>query len=378
MSRLYRRLIAPPPDGDCKMGFSLSGIRRAPHCIRQSLKLSTVTVDEEFEALLEECNDKEAHLREFQEQISFYQTTFDDVLRNSVNVGISMKCILDPFFGGCSESDTTSCEPFNNCKRYLSILDDAKLSCDDTFSAIPKVLHRKMHQLLGCFDSIRKYIRKRDLALLDYDKILDKFDPMSIKRATGILSARQAQQYHSLERQVDHLKGNYDSLNAMLKLELPYFFKLVDAFMEMVLQYVFYMQLSGTYQVLQSVFTLESPMNFTKEEVITPDFISQHVAKFKRVKDPELNIISFHKMHLELLLEARKQSTESCNLSNYEPYSDYCIALFDYTAQTADDLEFTEGAMIKILNHEGKWWQGELNGNTGLFPSNFVKVMETQ
>lgn len=381
MSKLYYRFIAAPPDGDCKMGFSLSGIKRAPHCIRQSLKLSTVTVDEEFELLLEELNSKEDQFKNFAKELGYYQAVFGEVIANSVKVGSSVKLILDPYFDGCTEPDGGSCEPFNNCKRYLSILDEARLNCDESLSAIPEVLQRKMHQLQISFDAIRKFIRRRDLALLDYDKTLDKFDPMSIKRSTGIMTVKQAQQYHTFERQVDSLKSHYDGLNNMLKLELPYFFKLVDAFMDVVLQYVFYVQLGATYQILQSVFTLETPMHFSKEEISHPDFIKQHIARFEETnskKDPDLNIITFHRMHLELLLEAKKQSLGSGKFSNYEPFSTYCIALYDFAAQSEGDLTFAEGAIIKVVKQDGKWWLGEVNGQSGLFPSNFVKLMSNK
>lgn len=41
------------------------------------------------------------------------------------------------------------------------------------------------------------------------------------------------------------------------------------------------------------------------------------------------------------------------------------------------DLQFREGDIIVILdqNDPSGWWQGELNGVRGTFPSNFVELI---
>ncbi|XP_012277258.1 unconventional myosin-Ie [Orussus abietinus] len=49
-------------------------------------------------------------------------------------------------------------------------------------------------------------------------------------------------------------------------------------------------------------------------------------------------------------------------------------ALYDYSPQDLDELEFKEGDLIEVLKeHEGGWWHGRLKGKAGLFPSNYVE-----
>ncbi|XP_072433198.1 F-BAR and double SH3 domains protein 2-like isoform X6 [Chiloscyllium punctatum] len=54
-------------------------------------------------------------------------------------------------------------------------------------------------------------------------------------------------------------------------------------------------------------------------------------------------------------------------------------ALYDYEGQTADELSFPEGAIIRILNKENQeddgFWEGELNGCVGVFPSVLVEEL---
>ncbi|XP_075811568.1 intersectin-2 isoform X1 [Microtus pennsylvanicus] len=51
------------------------------------------------------------------------------------------------------------------------------------------------------------------------------------------------------------------------------------------------------------------------------------------------------------------------------------IAMYDYAANNEDELSFSKGQLINVMNKDDPdWWQGEINGMTGLFPSNYVKM----
>uniref|UniRef100_A0A6A7FQR4 Abl interactor 2 n=1 Tax=Hirondellea gigas TaxID=1518452 RepID=A0A6A7FQR4_9CRUS len=57
-------------------------------------------------------------------------------------------------------------------------------------------------------------------------------------------------------------------------------------------------------------------------------------------------------------------------------YVEKVIAVYDYTADKDDELSFSENATIYVLkkNDDG-WWEGVLNGVTGLFPGNYVEPL---
>jgi len=50
------------------------------------------------------------------------------------------------------------------------------------------------------------------------------------------------------------------------------------------------------------------------------------------------------------------------------------IAIYDYVASKEDELSFTENSVLFVLkkNDDG-WYEGTLNGVTGLFPGNYVE-----
>lgn len=51
------------------------------------------------------------------------------------------------------------------------------------------------------------------------------------------------------------------------------------------------------------------------------------------------------------------------------------IAIYDYAAANSDEMSFSKGQLINVLDkNDPDWWKGELNGATGLFPTNYVKM----
>lgn len=49
-----------------------------------------------------------------------------------------------------------------------------------------------------------------------------------------------------------------------------------------------------------------------------------------------------------------------------------CRVLFEYEAQREDELDLVPGDIITILREDEGWWEGEIGGRVGVFPSNFV------
>ncbi|XP_058469345.1 intersectin-2a isoform X3 [Solea solea] len=77
----------------------------------------------------------------------------------------------------------------------------------------------------------------------------------------------------------------------------------------------------------------------------------------------------FHSSHVKLL-------GPTCNKSSPSPLP-VCqvIAMYGYTAATRDELSFTKGQLINVLDKTNPdWWKGEANGVTGLLPTNYVKM----
>uniref|UniRef100_A0A669BRT5 Osteoclast-stimulating factor 1 n=1 Tax=Oreochromis niloticus TaxID=8128 RepID=A0A669BRT5_ORENI len=58
-----------------------------------------------------------------------------------------------------------------------------------------------------------------------------------------------------------------------------------------------------------------------------------------------------------------------------------CKVLFPYEAQNEDELTIKEGDIINIITKDcadAGWWKGEIGGRQGVFPDNFVKLLEVE
>ncbi|XP_032535947.1 intersectin-1 isoform X1 [Chiroxiphia lanceolata] len=75
------------------------------------------------------------------------------------------------------------------------------------------------------------------------------------------------------------------------------------------------------------------------------------------------------------LLSPGTSKTTPTELPKAAPAVCQVIGMYDYTAQNDDELAFSKGQIITVLNREDPdWWKGEVNGHVGLFPSNYVKL----
>lgn len=56
------------------------------------------------------------------------------------------------------------------------------------------------------------------------------------------------------------------------------------------------------------------------------------------------------------------------------PFSFVVVAIYSYMQDKDDELTFDEGAVIYVVkkNDDG-WWEGVMDGHTGLFPGNYVE-----
>ncbi|KAM3603289.1 uncharacterized protein V6R79_019927 [Siganus canaliculatus] len=77
----------------------------------------------------------------------------------------------------------------------------------------------------------------------------------------------------------------------------------------------------------------------------------------------------FHSSHVKLLGPSSSKSSPSplpvCQV----------IAMYDYAAANQDELSFSKGQLINVLDKTNPdWWKGETNGVTGLLPTNYVKM----
>lgn len=56
------------------------------------------------------------------------------------------------------------------------------------------------------------------------------------------------------------------------------------------------------------------------------------------------------------------------------PRQERCRALYDFAAEDSTELALRKGDVITIIKKGQDWWEGECNGQRGLFPGNYVEM----
>ena len=70
------------------------------------------------------------------------------------------------------------------------------------------------------------------------------------------------------------------------------------------------------------------------------------------------------------------QNPPSVPLSTAAPTGIYVRALYDYEAKDETGLSFRQGDMIQVVTQMANgWWDGDIHGTRGWFPSNHCKVV---
>ncbi|XP_064797390.1 SH3 domain-containing kinase-binding protein 1-like isoform X1 [Oncorhynchus masou masou] len=100
-----------------------------------------------------------------------------------------------------------------------------------------------------------------------------------------------------------------------------------------------------------------------------PDnFVREMKKEVKRAAGPKSDLSNGSTSPVPDLRPARKGN---------QTHQRRCKASFSYVPQNEDELELKIGDVIHILGEvEEGWWQGSLNGKTGMFPSNFTRELE--
>ncbi|XP_023246440.1 intersectin-1 isoform X2 [Copidosoma floridanum] len=88
----------------------------------------------------------------------------------------------------------------------------------------------------------------------------------------------------------------------------------------------------------------------------------------------------FPASYVKLLISTSNRSTPVSHRyqdsPTMDPFAEKVMALYPYKAQNEDELNFEKGDVIVVLSKdEESWWRGELNGLSGVFPSNYVSPM---
>nr|CAG8448183.1 8591_t:CDS:2 [Entrophospora candida]CAG8450496.1 10521_t:CDS:2 [Entrophospora candida] len=386
-------------------------IGRLPQQIKQKTKLRSSTKDYEYNDASKKFAEVANHTEKLHTDVVKFRDQVSLMLNHQANLSNLLVEVynpiqgLEPTDGAVVRRQKTSSHSIKVVESYSQNAKDLR---DTILSDLDLLDHEVIHPIadfLTVIKLIKKTITKRDHKKVDYERYsanVKKYKDMKDK----ILSASEEKNLYKQEDLLSTATQEYEYYNNLLKKELPLFFDYMIEFIEPVFESFYRIQIRI---FRHSIKRLEKVVD--KSDI---DIDSSIVDSYdERVEDAKNQIQSLTLLNREAKLaksnpenaysatpsvSARKASFNSMNSSSNsklfpvnkkipspipppipaKPKIAYVKALYDYDAQADGDLSFHKGDKIEVLKrtpNTDDWWEGKLNGVTGIFPGNYVEEL---
>lgn len=338
--------------------FHWNRLKRTPQILKQKIKFAggSYTIDQTFNELDEELLVIDASIKKLIKYTKVFGESMNQVLSNSVCSAESFQNLIDPYTNLKSDSQILedAYATWSKITKYKHKVKDVFV--ENEIDHLVSSVEKKLLEITKIYKAVFKKIELRKTALLDYDKVYNDHESLLLKQEQSELTLKQNNQLYSLERKLDDTKIRYTRINSLLVRELPLLIRLTQEVMGYVQAHIYYVHLTFCYQVAERI----------KETEFIENDVNKIVTDFMLMNDPIVQEIETY-----ILTSHQAESNNDDNKTK----ESYCYALHDFAGQEELDLRFSKGDKIKILVGNGTWWERQLNGKIGQFPSNYVQLI---
>jgi len=388
---------------------------RAPQIIKQKVKVGhQLPADEVFDSLNSKLQNVDQSVVFLETEVMRYTGYVRSYLNSSISVGELFTRIFEPEtnsnnkpgFGVQDGNFELARDQECNIKLNFAIkyTDRIRMIKNDVYENLEYVInniHLPLTRLNGLIKNIKRYIKEREFALLDVNRLYDDFQTLDSRDKTT-LTLKQQQNLIRYEKNYELSKLKFEQINDSLKNELPPFFELVCQFIKPLHGMFYFVQLSINYSffhILNKFDELQDKRSINKPELQA--FAQALIFEFHMKNKPSKDLIEHMKItaltsisYTDPIVRKNQEDdpiplTDTSNPSGMKsanilpnpscPANDanqYCLARYNYQAQEDGDLSFKRGDRIEILDKKLQdWWKGKTeNGQIGLFPKNYVEM----
>ncbi|CAO1638689.1 unnamed protein product [Sympodiomycopsis kandeliae] len=399
--------------------------KRAPHMMTSRVGMSAKSSDAQFDDL----NRRFGNTEKLAEKLTKDAATFRDAVKNMLlsgaAFGMSFSNLFQPM--GTEYSDEiqqkhpNSATTIDNLPHYSQMMEELRETLTPEIELIESRVIVPIKEFTNVLKAIRKNITKRDHKLVDFDRINNSFTKLKEKKEKTL---KDEQNLFKLEQEYEAVSSDYEYFNNALKEELPVFFEKVKALISPLFHSFYYMQLNVFYLTLDKVQNFSSGKYDLSSNTISVEQRYAEMLSDAAERLEELSIRKPAQASQRVLMTSGRSPSMSSHSSNstglaagapsrsgtlssatkspppysgssgsiakkpppppppmnkpkqQQPQVDYVIALYDYTATADGDLSFTAGDRIQVTERTAStedWWTGTINGQTGVFPGNYVK-----
>jgi endophilin-A len=239
---------------------------------------------------------------------------------------------------------------------------------------------KKLMEMLNIIERRMKTLEERRL---DMDAASSKVESISKKKEDKQHGLQEAEiRFTDAKDNYDYLRNEvvHDTKKALdeVKKEYP---QLCVNCLKSYTDYV--NELNEIWSKVPEIIKSQEQYTIPTEMPITPQEQSMVIEEnVKLMKNKTISIVS-DPFAIATTVPVANETAKSMNTSKpppalpkksiQTPSASVVVALYDYDATDDGELSFKEGDQIKVIDNSGDWWMGELKGQTGMFPSNYVQ-----
>lgn len=322
------------------------GLKKAIARIPQQIRADASEPDPETRTLITEFEHFHNGLSKIKEDLELFKKSVSSYLSHQLETTKALLAVQD------SESIL-----FQALKSYECNLEP--LNSKFTAEVIDAKCYNPITQLETMFKSISKACVKRNHKIIDYDRFKSEVTRLE---AIQERSASEDQKLRDNNASFAVAKIEFDKINSLLKLELPVVLSMRNKLIEPLFLTLYEYQARLFNELYKSLDSIRHLPVLPKEPLLSFEKQKSHLDalmdKFTLAK-------AFNSAPLGSVPTPSYASIDN---------SEYLNALFDFEAIDKNELSFSQGQKIKILEKpDGEWWKGEVNGKQGFFPKNYVQ-----
>ncbi|EGV64625.1 hypothetical protein PSN45_004955 [Yamadazyma tenuis] len=256
-----------------------NGLKIIPQSFRRKAKIGVFTIDEQFDELHRTLGIVEASIKNLIKYSDMYTANVTLQLKSAKEIGDLFSSLCDPYisFDQQTRNEVKDMSLDKIVNRLFTSEDQTKEFMSQCFhfkvtesfivkvqelievvgdpTEVSKTITSKCQVCLFLLENIKRFVRKRNHALDNYDYVVSQIELLLKKSKEKFqeLSVKESQKLFNLQRRLEVLRSEYDTINTLLLKELPSFFHMVDSLLSPIKYLLYYNQLIFNYQTISKM-----------------------------------------------------------------------------------------------------------------------------
>ncbi|KAL7416882.1 putative actin-associated protein [Mrakia frigida] len=413
----------------------IKAVQRTPHAFTSRVGMSKKSNDPEFDDHERKFKAVEQGCDKLVKDAKVFRDAVLSLLVSGDHFAVSFATLFTPIG---TEYDLVGKNPqaestIKNIGQYKTLMEELRVALSPEIELIDSRIVLPAKDLTEVLKKIRKTITKREHKLVDYDRHNNSLNKLRDKKEKSLSDEKNLFKY---EQDFEAASAEYEHYNTILKNELPQFLRMSTQFIEPMFQSFYFMQLNIFYMMLEKIQSFADgkydlsrldvdviydenigdiserveSLGVVQRQVSTAKIMSQHgggslgrasstasstrpvggglppsrtasTSSYKSTPPPARSpVVAAPPAYSGSPVAETKRAPPpppplKAKPSYGAPAPKYVVALFDFEAQAAGDLGFSQGDRIELVERTGStedWWTGKVDGKQGVFPGNYV------